>query len=105
VSAGTASRFAWPAGTPSGLPAVPDGRLLSTEPLSSGLTVYTVRSPGSVRTNLLVALEGLRAGGWAIGRGVDGATESRIPFTRAGEPGVLRLVADGPCATTWILQV
>jgi hypothetical protein len=95
----------WPAGVPSTLPAPPDARLDSVQQLPSGFTLVTLTTPGTVRDNLLRYTAALQAAGYTAGRGIVGVSQSRLPFTRNGQPGVLQLTAVDACTTRWQVQV
>lgn len=96
--------FAWPAGIPADLPLPSSARLGGVRQLASGFTVVTFTAPGSVRTSLLQVTAALRAAGFAVGRGITGASQARLPFTRDGRPGVLELIAVDACTTRWRVQ-
>jgi hypothetical protein len=86
------------------LPLPTGARLISVHPLASGFTVVAFVSPGSVRDNLLFAIAALRRAQYTVGRGIVGASESRLPFTKQGSPGVLRLTATDACTTNWQIE-
>ncbi|MEO7261111.1 MAG: hypothetical protein ABI047_07655 [Jatrophihabitantaceae bacterium] len=94
----------WPTGIPADLPAPPGARVSAVQQLASGFTLVTFTAPGTVRGNLLQITEALQAAGYTVGRGSVGASESRLPFTRSGHPGVLRLSAVDACTTRWQVQ-
>jgi hypothetical protein len=100
----TGSGFSWPAGIPATLPIPPGARLETVRQLASGFTLVTLRTAGAVRDNLLRFTAALQAAGYTVGRGVVGASQSRLPFTCDGRPGVLQLTAIDACATRWELQ-
>ncbi|HEY0168708.1 MAG TPA: hypothetical protein VGB75_16805 [Jatrophihabitans sp.] len=84
---------------------MPDGaRLSATQQLANGFTLVTFTSPGTVRGNLLLITDALSEAGYTVGRGSVGASESRLPFTRSGSPGVLRLTTVDACTTRWQVQ-
>jgi hypothetical protein len=84
---------------------MPSGaRLDAVQQLASGFTLVTFSTPGTVRENLLRFSSALQAAGYTVGRGIVGASQSRLPFTRDGRPGVLELTAIDACATRWQLQ-
>jgi hypothetical protein len=72
--------------------------------LATGWTVVTFTSPGPIRQNLLYAIAALRAAGYAVGRGAVSASESRLPFTKSGRPGAIRLTSSSRCATRWQVE-
>jgi hypothetical protein len=72
--------------------------------LSSGFTVVTFTAPGTVHSSLLEAIAALQSAGYAVGRGIAGTSQSRLPFTRNGAPGVLELTAADACTTRWRVQ-
>ncbi|MEO6501542.1 MAG: hypothetical protein ABIQ09_06480 [Jatrophihabitantaceae bacterium] len=82
----------------------PGGRLSAVEQLDSGFTLVTFTTPGTVRSNLVLVTEALQKAGYTVGRGIAGASETRLPFTRSGSPGVLRLTAVDACVTRWQVQ-
>jgi hypothetical protein len=98
------SAFRWPAGIPATLPVPAGARLDAVRQLTSGFTLVTFSTPGTVRDNLLRFSAELQAAGYTVGRGIVGASQSRLPFTRDGRPGVLQLDAAGACATRWQVQ-
>jgi hypothetical protein len=103
-SAAAGPGFSWPSGVPASLPMPAGARLSAVEHLESGFTLVTFSTPGTVRSNLVQISEALRKAGYTVGRGIVGVSESRLPFTRAGVPGVLRLTALDACTTRWQLQ-
>jgi hypothetical protein len=78
--------------------------LESVQQLPNGFTLVTFSTPGTVRANLLRFIPALQEAGYAVGRGIVGASQSRLPFTRNGEPGVLQLTAIDACSTRWQVQ-
>jgi hypothetical protein len=96
--------FSWPPGIPADLPMPAGARLVTTQQLASGFTLVTFTTPGTVRGNLISITEALRAAGYTAGRGIVGASQSRLPFTGNGNPGVLELTALDTCTTRWRLQ-
>jgi hypothetical protein len=82
----------------------PDARLDTVEQLSSGFTLVTFDTPGAVRDNLIRFTSALQRAGYTVGRGIVGASQSRLPFTRNGKPGVLQLTAIDACSTRWQVQ-
>ena len=100
----TGPGFDWPAGIPADLPMPSGARLDEARQLASGFTLVTFSTPGTVRANLLSISTALRRAGYTVGRGIVGASESRLPFTRDGKPGVLRLTAVDACTTRWQVQ-
>jgi hypothetical protein len=96
--------FRWPAGIPATLPMPSGARLDAVQQLASGFTLVTFSTPGTVRENLLRFSSALQSAGYTVGRGIVGASQSRLPFTRDGRPGVLQLTAIDACATRWQLQ-
>ena len=79
-------------------------RLGAVQQLASGFTLVTFSTPGTVRENLLRYVSALQRAGYTAGRGVVGANESRLPFTRNGKPGVLQLTSVDACTTRWQVQ-
>ena len=98
------SGFRWPAGIPASLPMPSGARLGAVQQLATGFTLVTFSTPGTVRENLLRFSSALQAAGYTVGRGIVGASQSRLPFTREGRPGVLQLTAIDACATRWQVQ-
>lgn len=98
------SGFSWPPGVPASLPVPPDARPGTVQHLSSGFTLVTFTTPGVVRDNLLRFTSALQEAGYTVGRGIVGASQSRLPFTRNGKPGVLQLSVVDACSTRWQLQ-
>lgn len=82
----------------------PNARRDSVRQLPDGFTLVTVTTPGTVRDNLMRYIAALQAAGYTVGRGVVGASQSRLPFTRNGKPGVLQLTAVDACTTRWQVQ-
>lgn len=82
----------------------PGAQLSAVQQLASGFTVVTFSTPGTVRSNLILITGALQKAGYTVGRGSVGASEGRLPFTRSGSPGVLRLTALDACTTRWQLQ-
>jgi hypothetical protein len=83
----------------------PDALLDTVQQLPSGFTLVTLSTPGTVRDNLLRYTSALQAAGYTVGRGIVGVSQSRLPFTRNGKPGVLQLTAVDACTTRWQVQV
>lgn len=100
----SASGFHWPKQMPAGLPQPPGAQLIAVRQLPTGWRVVTFSSPGSVRENLLFAIAALQAAGYTVGRGAVGTSESRLPFTRSGRPGAIRLTASTECRTRWQIE-
>jgi hypothetical protein len=98
------TRFSWPVGIPATLPVPPDARLGAVQHLSSGFTLVTLSTPGAVRDNLIRYTAALQAAGYTVGRGIVSASQSRLPFTRNGRPGVLQLTAIDACTTRWQVE-
>jgi hypothetical protein len=96
--------FAWPAGIPADLPMPAGARLGGVQQLASGFTLVTFATPGTVRDNLIAITGALQKAGYTVGRGIVGASEGRLPFTRSGRPGVLQLTAVDACTTRWQVQ-
>lgn len=96
--------FRWPTGVPASLPTPPGGRLSAVQQLESGFTLVTFTTPGTVRDNLVLITGALQKAGYTVGRGIAGASETRLPFTRSGNPGVLQLTAVDACTTRWQVQ-
>lgn len=103
-SPSTGAGFRWPAGIPTTLPMPAGARLGAVEQLASGFTLVTFSTPGTVRENQLRFTAALQQAGYTVGRGIVGASQSRLPFTRDGRPGVLQLTAVDACTTRWQLQ-
>ena len=78
--------------------------MTAVHPLASGFTVVAFVSPGSVHDNFLFAIAALRRADYTVGRGIVGTSDSRLPFTRDGRPGVLRLTATDVCVTSWEIE-
>jgi hypothetical protein len=89
---------------PANLPLPPGARLTAVHALASGFTVVAFVSPGSAHSNLLFAIAALQAADYTIGRGIVGTTDSRLPFTKDGRPGVIQLTATDPCVTSWQIE-
>jgi hypothetical protein len=89
---------------PATLPVPPDARWDAVQQLPDGFTVVTLTTPGSVRDNLLRYTLALQGAGYTVGRGIVGASQSRLPFTRNGRPGVVQLTAVDACTTRWQVQ-
>jgi hypothetical protein len=96
--------FRWPAGIPANLPMPPGARLGAVQQLATGFTLVTFTAPGTVRQSLIAITEALQAAGYTVGRGIVGTSQSRLPFTRSGSPGVLQLTAVDACTTRWQVQ-
>lgn len=79
-------------------------RLDSVQQLASGFTLVTFIAPGTVRASLAQIIRALQASGYTVGRGSVGASQSRLPFTSNGHPGVLQLTALDACTTRWQVQ-
>jgi hypothetical protein len=86
---------------PQDLPMPAGARLISVRTLPSGFRVVQFTSPDSVRDNLLFAIARLQSAGYTVGRGLAGASETHLPFTKAGRPGAIHLVAINSCTTSW----
>ena len=95
----------WPASVPPDLPWPPGAHLVSASRLSNGFWSLTYTSPQPVAQSLEFAVTALTKAGFTVGRGIAGASESRLPFTRQGNPGVIVLSAEDPCTTTWRVEV
>lgn len=96
--------FRWPTGIPANLPVPPGARLSAVQQLESGFTLVTFTTPGTVRANLVLITEALQEAGYTVGRGIAGASETRLPFTLSGNPGVLQMTAVDACTTRWQVQ-
>ncbi|HEX8082114.1 MAG TPA: hypothetical protein VF557_18020 [Jatrophihabitans sp.] len=103
-SAAPGPGFRWPTGIPAGLPMPPGARLSAVQQLESGFTLVTFTTPGTVRANLVQITGALQKAGYTVGRGIAGASETRLPFTRSGNPGVLQMTALDACTTRWQVQ-
>jgi hypothetical protein len=79
-------------------------RLSAVEQLDSGFTLVTFTTPGTVRSNLVLITAALQKAGYTVGRGIAGASQTRLPFTQSGNPGVLQLTAVDACTTRWQVQ-
>jgi hypothetical protein len=89
---------------PTDLPVPGGARVVSVQRLPTGFTVLTFTSPGSMRDNLRLAITRLQQAGYAVGRGVVSSSQSRLPFSKAGRPGVLELSATDGCGTRWRVE-
>jgi hypothetical protein len=86
---------------PRDLPLPPGAHLVSTRTLPSGFNVVEFTSPLSVSDSLLFAIAHLQSAGYTVGRGIRSSSQTNLPFTKAGRPGAIRLIAVNPCTTSW----
>jgi hypothetical protein len=95
----------WPAAVPADLPVPPTTRLVSSERTPEGLVLVRFSTAQSVRDGVVFLVGALRPAGFTVGRGDAEGTEADVPFTRGSTRGLLKMLAQGPCRTSWVLAV
>lgn len=103
--AGSAAPVRWPQAVPADLPVPPTTRLASTERTPEGLVLVRFSTSQSVRDGVVFLVGALQPAGFTIGRGDAEGTEADVPFTRGSTRGLLKMLAQGPCRTSWVLAV
>jgi hypothetical protein len=95
----------WPAAVPAELPVPPTTQLAGTERTPEGLVLVRFSTQQSVRDGVLFLVGALQPAGFTLGRGDAEGTEADVPFTRGTTRGLLKMLAQGPCRTSWVLAV
>ncbi len=96
---------AWPAGVPADLPVPPTAELGPAEQSPGGLTLVRFTTSQSVRDGVVFLSRALQPAGFTLGRGDAEALEADVPFSRGPLRGLLKMIADQPCRTQWVLAL
>lgn len=95
----------WPAGVPADLPVPPTASIGSVEKSADGLTLVRFTTAQSVRDGVVFLAKALQPAGYTLGRGDAEAIEADVPFSKGELRGLLKMIAEEPCRTQWILAL
>jgi hypothetical protein len=96
----------WPSSVPAELPVPPTAGQLSPETRAAGgLTLLRFTTSQSVRQGVVFLAGALQPAGFTLGRGDAEAAEADVPFSRGDLRGLLKMTAEGPCRTRWVLAL
>ena len=95
----------WPAGVPSDLPVPPTAEIGTVQKSPDGLTLVRFTTSQSVRQGVVFLATALQPAGYTLGRGDAEAIEADVPFSKGDLRGLLKMIAEAPCRTQWILAL
>lgn len=95
----------WPAGVPADLPVPPTATIGKAEKSADGLTLVRFTTAQSVRDGVVFLATALQPAGYTLGRGDAEAIEADVPFSKGELRGLLKMIAEEPCRTQWILAL
>lgn len=95
----------WPKGVPADLPVPPTAQMGSVQTSPDGLTLVRFTTSQSVREGVVFLARALQPAGYTLGRGDAEAIEADVPFSKGRLRGLMKMIAEQPCRTQWILAL
>ena len=77
----------------------------TVEKSPDGLTLVRFTTGQSVRDGVVFLARALQPAGYTLGRGDAEAIEADVPFSKGQLRGLLKMIAEEPCRTQWILAL
>ncbi len=101
----TARTQPWPKTVPAQLPVPPTAVMGKETRTKDGLTVLRFATSQSLTQGVVFLTRALQPAGFTLGRGDAEPTEADVPFSRGPLRGLLKMIADQPCHTQWVLAL
>jgi hypothetical protein len=95
----------WPPDVPADLPK-PEGAVIEkVERTKNNVTVVRFSTPTSLSEGVIHVVKQFPRQGYQIGRGDAEVSEADAPFQKGSLRGLVRMLAQQPCKTLWLLAI
>jgi hypothetical protein len=93
----------WPAAVPADMPKPANATITDSTTTSDGVHITKFTTPTSLRDGVLFVVEKFPKAGYVLGRGDAEVTEADAPFVHGNTRGLVRMLAQQPCSTLWLV--
>ena len=95
----------WPAAVPADMPKPPNATITETQTTPDGVRITKFTTPASLRDGVLFVVGSFPKAGYVLGRGDAEVSEADAPFVHGKIRGLVRMLAQQPCSTLWLVAV
>lgn len=93
----------WPPGVPADMPKPPNATISDSQTTPDGVHITKFTTPSSLREGVLFIVGNFPKAGYVLGRGDAEVSEADAPFVHGSVRGLVRLLAQQPCSTLWLV--
>jgi hypothetical protein len=103
ASSGTPKQPHWPSAVPADMPKPPNATITESSTTTDGVHITKFTTPASLRDGVLFIVGKFPKAGYVLGRGDAEVSEADAPFVHGDIRGLVRLLAQQPCSTLWLV--